>query len=286
MSDFIAQPRRKESRKGSRQDKPYSMHDNRWEQPEEEKQEKQDKVKDSEPVSVETEDQDDDQWEDASDEEEEEEEEEEEKERGADLPEPAEIQPKPLSPFSPDEGYRPVTDWAEEMEVASPRANVQDHPLPGSPAVARLQEDAHREDTETGEDEKPESETVDGAQPDLESPTQQEPRSLSAETLPTASERVGSGGATSSAPSDAPAERGANLAEESGQALAGSDPQSPEGSETLRGAEEQGDEASVDPRVSASALDGRSSGRPEESERVASGAVHIHRLRDCLLPVK
>uniref|UniRef100_A0A8D0L8T8 Coiled-coil domain containing 9 n=1 Tax=Sphenodon punctatus TaxID=8508 RepID=A0A8D0L8T8_SPHPU len=32
------------------------------------------------------------------------------------------VQGKPLSPFSPAEGYQPVPDWGEEMELSSPRA--------------------------------------------------------------------------------------------------------------------------------------------------------------------
>uniref|UniRef100_A0A8B9S5S2 Coiled-coil domain containing 9 n=1 Tax=Apteryx owenii TaxID=8824 RepID=A0A8B9S5S2_APTOW len=41
---------------------------------------------------------------------------------------------KPLSPFSPVEGHQPVSDWAEEMDLASPRSSLGDSPLPGPPA--------------------------------------------------------------------------------------------------------------------------------------------------------
>ncbi|XP_053253582.1 coiled-coil domain-containing protein 9 isoform X2 [Podarcis raffonei] len=36
---------------------------------------------------------------------------------------------KPLTPFSPAEGYCPVSDWGEEMELSSPRANPLKNPL-------------------------------------------------------------------------------------------------------------------------------------------------------------
>ncbi|KAJ8280719.1 hypothetical protein GJAV_G00058140 [Gymnothorax javanicus] len=36
---------------------------------------------------------------------------------------------KPLSPFSPMEGYQPVSDWGEEMEMQSPRATLGESPL-------------------------------------------------------------------------------------------------------------------------------------------------------------
>ncbi|KAL4647422.1 coiled-coil domain-containing protein 9 isoform X2 [Arapaima gigas] len=36
---------------------------------------------------------------------------------------------KPLSPFSPMEGYQPVTDWGEEMEMQSPRSSLGESPL-------------------------------------------------------------------------------------------------------------------------------------------------------------
>ncbi|XP_055519620.1 coiled-coil domain-containing protein 9-like isoform X1 [Leucoraja erinacea] len=43
-------------------------------------------------------------------------------------PDAADTMTKPLSPFSLD-GYQPVKDWAEEMEVASPRTSVEQNPL-------------------------------------------------------------------------------------------------------------------------------------------------------------
>ncbi|XP_008112006.1 coiled-coil domain-containing protein 9 isoform X2 [Anolis carolinensis] len=39
---------------------------------------------------------------------------------------------KPLTPFSPAEGYHPVSDWGEEMELNSPRANLTKSPLAAS----------------------------------------------------------------------------------------------------------------------------------------------------------
>lgn len=43
---------------------------------------------------------------------------------------------KPLSPFSPIEGYQPVSDWGEEMEMQSPRVTLGETPLrpPGAGA--------------------------------------------------------------------------------------------------------------------------------------------------------
>ncbi|MGH0139038.1 UNVERIFIED_CONTAM: hypothetical protein FKN15_068357, partial [Acipenser sinensis] len=51
-------------------------------------------------------------------------------------PEPPSHKPsKPLSPFSPAEGYDPVMDWGEEMEQQSPRSSLGEPPL-GQPAPA------------------------------------------------------------------------------------------------------------------------------------------------------
>ncbi|MGH0173493.1 UNVERIFIED_CONTAM: hypothetical protein FKN15_065579 [Acipenser sinensis] len=51
-------------------------------------------------------------------------------------PEPPSHEPsKPLSPFSPAEGYDPVMDWGEEMEQQSPRSSLGEPPL-GQPAPA------------------------------------------------------------------------------------------------------------------------------------------------------
>nr|XP_034974412.1 coiled-coil domain-containing protein 9 isoform X1 [Zootoca vivipara] len=41
---------------------------------------------------------------------------------------------KPLTPFSPAEGYCPVSDWGEEMELSSPQANPTQNPLAGMKA--------------------------------------------------------------------------------------------------------------------------------------------------------
>uniref|UniRef100_A0A8C0FZV1 Coiled-coil domain containing 9 n=1 Tax=Chelonoidis abingdonii TaxID=106734 RepID=A0A8C0FZV1_CHEAB len=42
-------------------------------------------------------------------------------------------QGKILSPFSPAEGYQPVSDWGEEMELNSPRGSVGDSPPQAQP---------------------------------------------------------------------------------------------------------------------------------------------------------
>ncbi|KAH0631465.1 hypothetical protein JD844_005797 [Phrynosoma platyrhinos] len=39
---------------------------------------------------------------------------------------------KPLTPFSPAEGYHPVSDWGEEMELSSPRIDPSKSPLAAS----------------------------------------------------------------------------------------------------------------------------------------------------------
>ncbi|NXE57223.1 CCDC9 protein, partial [Casuarius casuarius] len=41
---------------------------------------------------------------------------------------------KSLSPFSPVEGHQPVSDWGEEMDLASPRSSLGDSPSPGPSA--------------------------------------------------------------------------------------------------------------------------------------------------------
>ncbi|KAM9263920.1 coiled-coil domain-containing protein 9 [Morus bassanus] len=154
--------------------KPYSMHDNRWEEkeppaPSEEAESR--KVEEAPsgapgapppPLSPE---EDEDQWEDVSEEEEDDEEEEEEEGSGGSSPAPSSedeaprsASPKaqrppragqaavpnlrvppapaggagtPPSPFSPVEGHRPVSDWGEEMDLASPRSSLGDSPLSG-----------------------------------------------------------------------------------------------------------------------------------------------------------
>lgn len=37
--------------------------------------------------------------------------------------------PKPLSPFSPLDGHKPVSDWGEEMEMLSPKSSLGESPL-------------------------------------------------------------------------------------------------------------------------------------------------------------
>ncbi|XP_069769364.1 coiled-coil domain-containing protein 9-like [Narcine bancroftii] len=193
ISDFIFQSKSKDAKRGrvKYRESNYSMHDNRWETPEAEREKEQEKeleaqlVRDPEVIESRVDedkspedDFDDDEWEDASDSEEEivgEEVSDEEEvvvvpnegkkkeEIGTKEPadmqstdqgpeggakeqrvrkgletlhiapkeaagEPAETEAKPLSPFSLD-GYHPVKDWAEEMEITSPRTSVVQNPL-------------------------------------------------------------------------------------------------------------------------------------------------------------
>lgn len=68
------------------------------------------------------------------------------------IPPPAPVQEspeggKPLSPFSPLDSHRPVSDWGEEMEMQSPRSSMgAESPLrpvstEGSPSQAKERED-------------------------------------------------------------------------------------------------------------------------------------------------
>ncbi|XP_070805676.1 coiled-coil domain-containing protein 9 isoform X2 [Pituophis catenifer annectens] len=141
--------------------KSYSMHDNRWEKEEADRtlpaSAGDDKVKaasvlQTEPqiVAVTEEDEEEDEWEDVSEEEEEEEEAEANSSqdsleedgpplscsplpprkprqqptlRSASLREAATTEGAPMTPLGPAEGYEPVSDWGEEMEMCSPRAS-------------------------------------------------------------------------------------------------------------------------------------------------------------------
>uniref|UniRef100_A0A663FGW3 Coiled-coil domain containing 9 n=1 Tax=Aquila chrysaetos chrysaetos TaxID=223781 RepID=A0A663FGW3_AQUCH len=47
----------------------------------------------------------------------------------------------PLSPFSPVEGHQPISDWGEEMDLASPRSSLGDSPLSG-PTVPKSRGDS------------------------------------------------------------------------------------------------------------------------------------------------
>ncbi|XP_059841005.1 coiled-coil domain-containing protein 9 isoform X3 [Hypanus sabinus] len=53
---------------------------------------------------------------------------------------PADTESKPLSPFSL-EGYHPVKDWAEEMEITSPRTNALQNPLQSASTGESSQDD-------------------------------------------------------------------------------------------------------------------------------------------------
>ncbi|NWY56504.1 CCDC9 protein, partial [Chionis minor] len=172
FGEFLA-PHRAQRRKKSRGrgqgagTKPYSMHDNRWEEkevpaPTEEAESRKAEETPSgalpEPAASLSPEEDEDQWEDVSEEEEEEEDEEEEEEEEGDSPGPSSedeaprsASPKaqrpprsgqavgpqrgtsqtPPSPFSPLECHQPVPDWGEEMDLASPRSSLGDSPLSG-----------------------------------------------------------------------------------------------------------------------------------------------------------
>ncbi|XP_064295813.1 LOW QUALITY PROTEIN: coiled-coil domain-containing protein 9 [Phalacrocorax carbo] len=139
--DFVAPHRARRRRRGrGAATQPYSAHDDRWEQKEPPRESRQAEEAPSGPPpgppSSLSPEEDDDQWEDVS------EEEEEEEEGGgsgssseADAPHsvtPEDQQPPgrwggaepPPSPFSPMEGPRPVSDWGEEMDGASPRSSL------------------------------------------------------------------------------------------------------------------------------------------------------------------
>ncbi|XP_069738349.1 coiled-coil domain-containing protein 9 isoform X2 [Phaenicophaeus curvirostris] len=135
--------------------KAYSMHDNRWEEKEPPAPTEESKSQKAEeapsgalPASLNPE-EDEDQWEDVSEDEDGSpgslsEEEEEEAPRSASPiseqaaapaprvpPAPIQRDRSPPSPFSRLECHRPVSDWGEEMELASPRSSLGDNPLPG-----------------------------------------------------------------------------------------------------------------------------------------------------------
>ncbi|XP_058051153.1 coiled-coil domain-containing protein 9 isoform X2 [Ahaetulla prasina] len=140
--------------------KSYSMHDNRWEKEEADRtlpaSAGEDKAKaasvlQTEPqIAVTEEDEEEDEWEDVSEEEEEEEAEANSSQdssseedgprpscsplpprkprqqptlRSASLREAATMERTPMTPLGPAEGYEPVSDWGEEMEMCSPRAS-------------------------------------------------------------------------------------------------------------------------------------------------------------------
>ncbi|XP_009704146.1 PREDICTED: coiled-coil domain-containing protein 9, partial [Cariama cristata] len=169
FGEFLTPHRTQRRRKGRGRGqgagtKPYSMHDNRWEEKEllasteEAESRKAEEVPSGalpEPPHSLSPEEDEDQWEDVSEEEEEEEEEKE----GSGSPglssedeAPRSASPKaqrpprtgqmgglapprapspPPSPFSPMEGHQPVSDWGEEMDLTSPRSSLGDSPLSG-----------------------------------------------------------------------------------------------------------------------------------------------------------
>ncbi|XP_074872988.1 coiled-coil domain-containing protein 9 isoform X2 [Carettochelys insculpta] len=149
LSERRAERRRRGRGRGQRQSapsKPYSMHDNRWEEKDEGPAAKEPQQPAEEPAAQLPPDEDEDQWEDVSGEEEEDDEGQHSssgEEEKADPPKagrgtapklampPPEPQGKPLSPFSPAAGYRLVSDWGEEMELNSPRSSVGDSPSQG-----------------------------------------------------------------------------------------------------------------------------------------------------------
>ncbi|CAM5172506.1 unnamed protein product [Eretmochelys imbricata] len=166
FGEFLSEHRAERRRKGRGRPaptKPYSMHDNRWEEKDEgpvakeldpcheEPQQTEGLAPQLPPEPQQPPDEDEDQWEDVSEEDDDEGhlsslgEEEEVPPVGApkaprapkvgrgpapklDMPPPGAHggQGKALSPFSPAEGYQPVSDWGEEMELNSPRGSVGD----------------------------------------------------------------------------------------------------------------------------------------------------------------
>ncbi|XP_067831084.1 coiled-coil domain-containing protein 9 isoform X2 [Heptranchias perlo] len=89
--------------------------------------------------------------------------------------EPKETETKPLSPFSLD-GYHPVKDWAEEMETALPRGNVEQSHL----QTANARKDSLEEckvEVESGDN------TIDSELRTLDVQTEQEPVAVT-EQLP------------------------------------------------------------------------------------------------------
>nr|XP_025972206.1 coiled-coil domain-containing protein 9 [Dromaius novaehollandiae] len=172
FGEFLSPHRTERRRKGRSQGtgaKSYSMHDNRWEEKEplaaaarvEGLGQKVDELASAafpEPQPSLNPEEDEDQWEDVS-----EEEEDSPGSSGEDeappsaspkaqrppkagqavaprlrmppvVPGPGEGASKSLSPFSPVEGHQPVSDWGEEMDLASPRSSLGDSPSPGPSA--------------------------------------------------------------------------------------------------------------------------------------------------------
>ncbi|XP_062454283.1 coiled-coil domain-containing protein 9 isoform X2 [Rhea pennata] len=178
FGEFLSPHRTERRRKGrgcgrsqGTRAKPYSMHDNRWEEKEPlaaaarveglgQEVEELASVTFPEPQPSLNPEEDEDQWEDVSEEEEEEDSSgslvEDEAPPSASpkdqrplkagqataprlrmppvAPSPGGGASKPLSPFSPVEGHQPVSDWGEEMDLASPRSSLGDSPLPGPSA--------------------------------------------------------------------------------------------------------------------------------------------------------
>ncbi|KAM9168570.1 uncharacterized protein V3H86_013606 [Mergus octosetaceus] len=125
FGEFLPAPRRKRQSHGRNPStKPYSMHDDRWEEEKEpatqpggadgkgaQELETAPGGTPLQPPPGPEEDEDEDEWEDVS--EEDEEEEEEEDDEGSSPPSPAKAEPPLLSP-------RPIRDWGEEMDLAPP----------------------------------------------------------------------------------------------------------------------------------------------------------------------
>ncbi|XP_038237531.1 coiled-coil domain-containing protein 9 isoform X2 [Dermochelys coriacea] len=169
FGEFLSEHRAERRRKGRGRPaptKPYSMHDNRWEEkdegpvaeeldPRHEELQAEGLAPQLPPETQQPPDEDEDQWEDVSEEDDEGHlgssgEEEEVPPVGSpkapralkvgrgpapklDMPPPGAHGglSKALSPFSPAEGYQPVSDWGEEMELNSPRGSVGDSALQG-----------------------------------------------------------------------------------------------------------------------------------------------------------
>ncbi|XP_074786913.1 coiled-coil domain-containing protein 9 isoform X2 [Athene noctua] len=171
FGEFLGPPRGQRRRKGRGRPpgatpRPYSMHDNRWEEKEPpapatatpqtpQGGEAPSGAPPAPPRSLSPE-EDEDQWEDVSEEEEDEggssaaASVEDESPRSASpkarrpprsagqapqvsVPPPERGADTPPSPFSPPGGRQPVSDWGEEMDLASPRSSLGDSPPPGVP---------------------------------------------------------------------------------------------------------------------------------------------------------
>ncbi|KAK3561012.1 hypothetical protein QTP86_023202 [Hemibagrus guttatus] len=104
---------------------------------------------------------------------------------------------KPVSPFSPLEGHKPVSDWGEEMEMLSPKSSLGESPLrpssnESSPAQNKSQEEEKHSDAATTQPQQSEKQhdtpsVADSADPVLleDSASSQQADSTSSSNKPT-----------------------------------------------------------------------------------------------------